>query len=137
MKTITYTDIFGEEVTLTKFTNTELFFLECNIKRGEPVTDEERSAVERYQREREQRRESELRFMREGGMRSKRNKHNAIASAMEKYCPSIKKNCIGQKCAMFKVFEVPKDFNDKDKWATDYDAMCGYNTPERGSHIVR
>lgn len=59
------------------------------------------------------------------------NKQSAIESQMSKYCPSIKRACIGPKCAMFILHErAPIPFEEK-SCLRYYTAKCGYNKHPR------
>lgn len=93
------------------------------IAQGEEISPEDREAYHSWQREQLIKRGQAIK---EKAKREEDEKQYAVKVMMSKYCPSIKRTCLGPECAMFILHERASKLYE-DRSIRHYTAKCGYN----------
>lgn len=101
--------------------------------RGEELTEEEKEFYDETKKQEEEERQRAIRYEQQRPERERQNRRDAIEKMESKFCPLLRKFCIGDNCALMKVLEKPREFGDGgDK---HYEAMCAFNIPDKNTRI--
>ena len=118
------------------FTGLDILSIHWKMENGVQVTEEERKLCEEWDKRKEKEEKRKILYAQQQPLREAANRNYAIKCMEEKFCPFISGNCIGEKCAMMKVLEKPREACGVSNPDKQYEAMCAFNIPDRGTRIV-
>ena len=119
---------------MLNFTMLDVLYVEGKKERGEELTDRDLEIVKHADELRAQMKAREREKERLHQIKQQEEYETAISMAESRICPLRGSECMGRRCAWFKVAKGKYNAYDK---IQEYDAMCAVCVPERGSRIER
>lgn len=115
------------------FSTFEMIRIIAKATAGDELTEEEKVWYEDYKRQQEEEHRNAILYESQRPERERRNRRDAIERMETKFCPFLKTFCVGEKCALMKVLEKPRTYNNNDD--KQFEAMCAFNIPDKNTRI--